>query len=70
MEEKIEGLKRAVKYGLANGKRNMIVDLDILAVLLQIAPLEYCEHGVHLGDWCEPCNREHKQARAALGEGL
>jgi len=23
---------------------------------------EYCEHGVVVGDWCEACNKEYKQA--------
>ncbi len=32
-QERWESIIRAVKYGLANGKHNMIVDLDILAAV-------------------------------------
>lgn len=31
--EKLDGLRRAVGYGMANGKRNMIVDIDRLVEL-------------------------------------
>lgn len=34
IEEKIASLERAVRYGLENGKRSVIVDLDVLSVIL------------------------------------
>lgn len=34
MLDRITGLRRGVNYGIANGKKNMVVDLDLLQVLL------------------------------------
>jgi hypothetical protein len=38
MLEKIQLLRRAVQYGLKNGKKNMIVDLDVLREILYWVP--------------------------------
>src|SRR5262249_11871922 len=38
--ERIESLRRAVEYGQANGKRNLVVDLDVLAELLAVKPAD------------------------------
>src|SRR5690606_16226615 len=27
-----------------------------------------CEHGVHAGEWCEPCNAAYKRARIENGD--
>jgi hypothetical protein len=62
MNEKIESLKRAVRYGLNAGKENLIVDLDVLAAVLHLSTPLYCEHGIADGDWCEECNKEYKRA--------
>ncbi len=37
--DKVESLRRAVQYGLDHGKKNMIVDLDVLAVALDLTTL-------------------------------
>ena len=39
MQEKIESLKRVVQWGLDNSKTNMIVDLDVLAAVLEASTL-------------------------------
>lgn len=62
MQERIESLKQGVMYGLANRKKNLIVELDVLAAILSLSTPSYCEHGVADGDWCERCNREYKRA--------
>lgn len=33
MQARIDSLRRAVLFGIQNGKKNMIVDLDVLAVI-------------------------------------
>ena len=63
MNEKIQSLRRAVQFGLDNGKTNMIVNLDVLAAVLGIYGWAFCEHGVRDGDWCQPCNAAQKVAR-------
>lgn len=35
----IESLRRAVQYGLDHGKKNIVVDLDVLAVALNLTTL-------------------------------
>ncbi len=35
MQERIESLKRVVKWGIDNKKTNIIVDLDILNIILE-----------------------------------
>jgi hypothetical protein len=35
LPERVESLRRAVEYGLARGKTNLVVDLDLLADLLR-----------------------------------
>jgi len=37
--DRIQSLRRAVEFGLATGKRNLIVDLEVLAEILQIPRL-------------------------------
>lgn len=37
-EARLESLKRAVSHGLLNGKNNLIVDLELLAVLFERDP--------------------------------
>ena len=29
----------------------------------ELAERDQCKHGVLCGDWCEPCNREYRNAR-------
>jgi hypothetical protein len=36
MQQRIDSLKRGVQYGKDNGKKNMIVDLDLLAAVLNL----------------------------------
>jgi hypothetical protein len=36
MKDRIDSLKRAVQYGLENGKKNVIVELDLLAAILNM----------------------------------
>jgi hypothetical protein len=67
MRERIESLRRAVRYGLANGKTNLIVDLDVLAAILHMSTPLYCEHGIAEGDWCEDCHQDMLQARIEAG---
>lgn len=64
IQQRIESLRRAVQFGLTNNKRNMIVELDVLAALLSLGETLYCEHGIKDGDWCPVCNTEYKRARA------
>ena len=35
LREKANGLRRAVQYGVANGKKNIIADLDVLTALFR-----------------------------------
>jgi hypothetical protein len=35
LREKANGLRRAVQYGVENGKKNIIVDLDVLTALFR-----------------------------------
>lgn len=62
MRHRIESLKQVVQFGLNAGKKNMIVDLDVLGAILGLTGPIRCEHGVEDGEWCEDCNRAMKQA--------
>lgn len=66
--ERLESLKRGVQYGLDNDKKNMIVDLDLLAVILHLSPVLYCEHGIQDGEFCRGCNAAHKAAMKENGD--
>jgi hypothetical protein len=63
MKDKFDSLRRGVEFGLSNGKKNMIVDLDVLAAILNIGPNFYCAHGVLDGEWCPDCRRDTAVAR-------
>lgn len=34
----------------------------VIECSLSVIDIERCEHGIRDGDFCEPCNREYKQA--------
>lgn len=65
MREKTESVHRAVRFGVANMKTNMIVDLDVLEhlfthrrVLLElIGSLTLCDH---MGDAADDINKALK----------
>lgn len=33
----------------------------------ELREADQCEHGVLCGEWCEPCNREYREARESDG---
>lgn len=51
MSDKIFGLRRAVEFGLQNGKSNMIVELDVLREV--IASLDRTETYARMMNWLD-----------------
>jgi hypothetical protein len=62
MNKRIQSLKKAVRCGLNTGKKTLIVDIDVLAAVLNLSASLCCEHGIADGDWCEECNKEYERA--------
>ena len=36
---------------------------QIVSELTHAIGVEFCEHGIHDGEWCPSCNSEYKRAR-------
>jgi len=56
-------------YGLP-AQIKLCVDCAIQAAKateLMMHETDRCEHGVTVGDWCEPCNKAYKEARIENG---
>lgn len=55
-----------VPYQIASGQLLLCIDCAFFAARTLdqlIAESDQCEHGVLMGEWCEPCNESYRSAR-------
>ena len=62
MKERLDALKTDVQMRIEAGAPWTPVPTDLLASILGLSAIEYCEHGIVLGEWCPDCNADYKQA--------
>ena len=62
MKERLERLKADVQMRLEVGAPVTPVSTKLIAAILGMSPQEYRKHAVVLGEWCEDCNKDYKQA--------